>query len=450
MRAIYPNTGSGQFQPQNPESTGLSLKIKCLPDDFRVAELTDFEAAGGAFALYRLSKRSLGTPEAIDEIVRGWRVPRQRVSYGGLKDRHAITQQYVTVRNGPRRNLSERNLELCYLGQCDRPFTPHDISGNRFTIVVRDLSEPQVAAAQAALAETARDGLPNYFDDQRFGSVGASGEFIARAWCRGDFERALWLALADPRPDDRADDRQQKRTLRENWGRWTECKAALTRSHRRSIVTYLADREHRTEDRGQKSEVGGQGAGDGNQEAMSGRSELRSDFRGAFARLKVDLRGLYLAAFQSFLWNRMLASFLRRNVAAERLVDVPLKLDPLPFFTGLDPSERERLHSVELPLPSARLHLEEGPMLSLIREVLADVQLELRELRVKYPRDSFFSKGSRAAVMSVRNLTHESAGDEVYPGRRKLTLAFDLPRGSYATILIKRLTACSPPSPQGA
>ena len=36
-----------------------------------------------------------------------------------------------------------------------------------------------------------------YFDDQRFGSVGESGEFIGRAWCLGNYERALWLRPGD-------------------------------------------------------------------------------------------------------------------------------------------------------------------------------------------------------------------------------------------------------------
>lgn len=390
------------------------LKIKRLPEDFQVAELSEFSASGGPFALYRLSKRSLGTPEAIDEIIRRWHLPRPRLSYGGLKDRHAITQQYVTVRNGPRQNMSEKNLELCYLGQCDRHFTPHDIAGNRFTIVIRDLSEAGLAAAAQAADETARDGLPNYFDDQRFGSVGDSGEFIGRAWCRGDYERALWLALADPNPDDPHSEREQKRILSDNWGHWPECKQLLSRSHRRSVVTYLADKP-----------------------------PDRPDYRGAFARLKVDLRGLYLAAFQSFLWNRMLARILRREVPAENRVEVALKLDPVPFFTGLDDERRAFLQGTELPLPSARLHLEEGPVLALIEEVLTEVGLELRELRVKYPRDSFFSKGSRAAVIRVGTLLHESSADELYPNRYKLTLSFDLPRGAYATILVKRLTECA-------
>ena len=399
--------------PSNPICRVLPLKLRRLPEDFQVAELTDFAASGGAFALYRMSKRSIGTPEAIDEIARRWHLPRHRISYGGLKDRHAVTQQYVTIHNGRKQNLSEKNLELCYLGQGDRAFTPHDIAGNRFTIVIRDLSSRAAAFAVEALEAAARDGIPNYFDDQRFGSVGSSGEFIARAWCRGDYERALWLALADAHPDDRPEERIQKQILRDTWGRWVECKAKLDRSHRRSIVTYLADKP-----------------------------PDRPDYRGAFSKLKVDLRGIYLAAFQSFLWNRMLSRYLRRAVPAERLTDVALQLDPVPFFTTLESAERESLQANELPLPSARLHLDEGPMLALVQEVLAEVGLELRELRVKYPRDSFFSKGSRKPVVPIANVSHDLAADEIYDGRRKLRLSFELPRGAYATILVKRLTAC--------
>ena len=387
------------------------MKIKRLPEDFEVEELTQFASQGGPFALYRLTKRSLGTPEAIDAVVRRWNVPRHRVSYGGLKDRHAVTSQFVTVLNGPRRNLGQNSFELHYLGQAARPFTPQEISGNRFAIVLRDLSEAALAQALAALPEVEREGLPNYFDDQRFGSVGHSGEFIAQPWCAGNFERALWLALADAHPDDRSDERRQKEILRENWGRWPECKAALDRSHRRSIVTYLADKP-----------------------------PDRPDYRGAFARLKVDLRGLYLSAFQSHLWNRMLARLLRHELPTERLREIELKLGPVPFFHGLDVETAARLRGAELPLPSARLHLEEGPTLALIREVLTEFGLELRQLRVKYPRDSFFSKGQRAAAVAVGRLSAHSADDELYPGRKKLSLRFDLPRGSYATILVKRLT----------
>ena len=55
-------------------------------------------------------------------------------------------------------------------------------------------------------------GVPNYFDDQRFGSV-AGGEFVAREMVRGRFEEALKLALAGEYEYDRAADKREKETL---------------------------------------------------------------------------------------------------------------------------------------------------------------------------------------------------------------------------------------------
>ena len=58
-------------------------------------------------------------------------------------------------------------------------------------------------------------GVPNYFDDQRFGSVaGEGGEFIARLLVQGRFEDALRLALAAPYEYDRAAQKKEKRCWR--------------------------------------------------------------------------------------------------------------------------------------------------------------------------------------------------------------------------------------------
>ena len=49
------------------------MKLKCLPEDFQVTELTERQPHGrGPFALYRLTKQSLGTPEAIDAALHRW------------------------------------------------------------------------------------------------------------------------------------------------------------------------------------------------------------------------------------------------------------------------------------------------------------------------------------------------------------------------------------------
>lgn len=391
------------------------MKLKRLPEDFQVDELSQVTPTSGEFALYRLTKQSIGTPEVINAVVERWKIPRRRISYGGLKDKHALTTQFVTVSHGPKKPLSQNSFELQYLGQVDRPFTAADIDGNRFTIVLRNMTAEAVERAQSAAEDVRRDGLPNYFDDQRFGSLGYSGDWIAREWCLGNWERTLWLALADPHPDDRSGEKKQKTLLRDLWGRWAECKKALDRSHRRSIVTFLADKES---------------------------AGKLIDFRGAFCNVNVDLRGLYLSAFQSALWNRMLDRRLRTNAATESIIPFELKSGPVCFVTSpSSPAESDNAPlEDELPMPSARGKLDEGPTLDLINSVVAEEGLEKRQLRVKYPRDSFFSKSSRKTVIAIPELQFEVSDDELYSKRKKVTLAFDLPRGSYATILVKRLT----------
>jgi tRNA pseudouridine13 synthase len=49
----------------------------------------------------------------------------------------------------------------------------------------------------------------------------------------------------------------------------------------------------------------------------------------------------------------------------------------------------------------------------------------------------FSSRGERATLCLPRELSHEFATDEKHRGRDKLTLSFQLPRGCYATLLVK-------------
>ena len=98
-----------------------------------------------------------------------------------------------------------------------------------------DLKSEQIETALSAAEILRRDGLPNYFDDQRFGSVGADGEFIGKHMVRGDYEAALRQAMAAPYEFDRAEQRREKEVLRACWGRWAKCRDRLPHGHARSL-----------------------------------------------------------------------------------------------------------------------------------------------------------------------------------------------------------------------
>lgn len=387
------------------------MKLKQQPEDFRVEELTDVVAGEtGDFALYRLDKTGWTTPDALAAVRRRWQIDHRRLSYGGLKDRHAVTSQHLTIFRGPKRNLSHERVTVTYLGQVAEPFTANEIKANRFTITLRSMTPEAISRADSALGEVASAGLPNYFDDQRFGSVGEQQEFVAKEMVFGRFERALWLALAAPYEHDRADAKREKATLSEFWDKWPECQAKLPKGHARSLVSYLA--AHPT------------------------------DFKGAVARLRPELQGLYLSAYQSYLWNKMLAAWLNATFGPANLTSVELKLGTVPAPVRVPDENRGAWDALTLPLPSARVKPEPGaPWLPIVEEVLKAEGLTLPELKVKGMQKPFFSKGDRPASVRPENLTHITDPDDLNKGRRKLVLHFDLPRGSYATMLVKRVTA---------
>jgi tRNA pseudouridine13 synthase len=385
------------------------MKLKQQPEDFQVEEMTARAPTGqGPFAFYRLEKRGWTTPDALQAIRRRWQIDQRRLSYGGLKDRHALTVQYLTIYRGPQRNLTHQGIFVQYLGQVPAPYTSRDIQANRFRILLRGLTPDEAERTRQTVEEVRREGVPNYFDDQRFGSVGESGEYVARLLVLERYEEALQLALAAPYAYDRAAQKQEKEILRTYWGDWAACKAKLPRGHARSLVDYLVHHP--------------------------------ADFRGAAARLRPELRGLYLSAYQSHLWNRLLARWLIDHCRPEQVLPIRTRMGELPMHRGLDEAQRAELASLQLPLPSARLRMEPcDPRAGLVDAVMADEGLALREMKIRAFREPFFSKGERAALCLPAQLTDGIDADERHPGRQMLRLAFELPRGSYATLIVKRL-----------
>jgi tRNA pseudouridine13 synthase len=390
------------------------MKLKQRPEDFRVEEFPAVTpsppgAPGGPFAFYRLDKRGWTTPDALSALRRRWKVDFRRLSYGGLKDRHADTTQYLTIHNGPEKNLSHGGFTVTYLGRLAAAYSSEHIRANGFTVTLRSLSAQGVERAEAALPGVATVGVPNYFDDQRFGSVSFDNGFVAREMVLGNFEGALKLALAAPYEHDRGEAKREKAVLIARWGDWPTAKTELPRGHARSIVDYLV--HHPT------------------------------DFKGACARLRPELQGLYLSAWQSHLWNRMLDRWLRDRVPAEQLIPVRLKTGEVAMPRSIPEPVRPDWDDLTLPLPSARLKFDpNAPWAPVVTAVMAEEGIPLDQMRIKGMQQPFFSKGERIAKVPVSNLSWEAGDDELNKGRRKLTMRFELPRGAYATMIVKRLT----------
>ncbi len=184
-------------------------RIKVIPEDFVVDEIPAYSPSGqGNHLLLRFEKRDLTTPDAVRAIGRALSVPGRDIGIAGLKDKVAVTTQWISLPypGEPRKISLEEELEALELpGIRILSFARHDnklrtghLTWNRFKIRLRGVPASRVSAVIAGLERVAACGLPNAFGAQRFGRD------------RDNADRALSFLRGESRPPR---DARQRRFL---------------------------------------------------------------------------------------------------------------------------------------------------------------------------------------------------------------------------------------------
>lgn len=169
-----------------PASSGV---LKATPEDFLVEEDLGFEPDGeGEHLLVRIRKTGCNTQFVADNLARFAGIAARSVSYAGLKDRHAVTEQWFCLHLPGKENpdFSRFELEGCEVVRFARHLRKMRIGtlkGNAFTLVLRQLSD--ISDVEARLQKIAAQGVPNYFGVQRFGR-GGNNLVQAKRWANND------------------------------------------------------------------------------------------------------------------------------------------------------------------------------------------------------------------------------------------------------------------------
>jgi tRNA pseudouridine13 synthase len=179
---------------------GIGGRIKVEPEDFVVEELAAYDPTGaGEHLLLWLEKRALSTDELVRRVARSLEVSAQEVGTAGLKDTWAVARQWVSVpaRAAPRLAaldaLDAAGVKLLASHRHDTKLRTGQLAGNRFDVLVRDVSADAVARATAVLEHLRRTGLPNYYGAQRFGRDGQTVRLGTSLLCgepAGELDRA--------------------------------------------------------------------------------------------------------------------------------------------------------------------------------------------------------------------------------------------------------------------
>ena len=174
-----------------------SGRIKSTAEDFVVEELPAYEPSGeGTHLFLRFEKKNLTTDAAVRIITKALGIEMRDVGIAGMKDKVAVTTQWVSVPAPAKAvDLEERakalvldNIKVLDAKRHGNKLKTGHLKGNRFDILVRDVAPDAVAGVLAAMERFSKEGVPNAFGVQRFGKEGDNA-LRARAWLTGK-ERA--------------------------------------------------------------------------------------------------------------------------------------------------------------------------------------------------------------------------------------------------------------------
>lgn len=196
-----------------PDLPGVGGVLKERPEDFLVEEQPLYEPCGEGEHVYLfIEKCGLTTMDAVHRIARAMHMNRRNIGYAGLKDKHAVTRQHLSlwlpgvdesvVAQGIERiNTHQEKMKVLWSERHTNKLKRGHHGGNRFVIRVRGVEPTHVLRAKAVMDVLEKRGVPNYVGDQRFG-YRQNSHITGRALLLGDYPAVLDEMLGKASPTE--------------------------------------------------------------------------------------------------------------------------------------------------------------------------------------------------------------------------------------------------------
>ncbi|GAB3325141.1 tRNA pseudouridine(13) synthase TruD [Haloplanus salinarum] len=441
MREAHPLERQVGIDYYVSDGPGVGGRLRADPADFRVRELEavdpeppDADAGAYPHLLVRATLVDWDTNDFAGALSDALGVSRERVSWAGTKDKRAVTTQLFSVQGIDAADLPTLDgVDLEPLGRVGRNLEFGDLAGNAFEIRVSEPERPE-AVDDVVDALTAfgggRPAVPNVFGHQRFGSRRPVTHEVGLHVVREEWRAAVLAYVGNPAETEPERTRTARATVEEvAAGDDPDWAAALDAMP--GHLGYERSMLHRLVENGGREPA---------------------DFRNALEAVPWNLQRLFVNAAQSFAFNRIVSERLRRGLPFDRPVagdvvafadaDAPADL-AVPDTDRLQRVTEERVDVVTrhcergrafvtAPLVGTETELGDGEPGDVEREVLDGLDLSPSDFDLP---GNFDSSGTRRAVLVGTDLSVE---------RDPLTLSFSLPRGSYATAVLREFLKVDP------
>ncbi|QSZ66639.1 tRNA pseudouridine(13) synthase TruD [Methanofollis aquaemaris] len=418
MRTPYPlevDLGMAWYVTDTP---GVGGVLRAVPEDFQVEEVPLAEPADeGSYLICRLTKRNWEHQHAMKSIASAMGISHRRIAWAGTKDKNAVTTQYISIYDVDEEAVARvhlKEIELQPVGRSQHQLALGGLAGNRFSIMVRGCTGPALQATVEACTAAAATGLPNYFGLQRFGVVRPVTHLVGREILRGDYQAAVDTYVGLAFPDESPDVQETRRTFLET-GDPGPAIAALP--HHLGFERAV----------------------------LSGLAGAPGDYAAALKNLPPKLLSMFVSAYQSWLFNRVLSM----RLADGTNLDDPLPGERLLFANGREDTVTEknkRIVSVHMKRgrcavaffmpgsePRETIGKDDERMTALLEEdgvTAEDFGRASDFVGLRY-------RGTLRPIAVRTEIKAEVAGQDV-------SLAFALPPGHYATTVCREFMKADP------
>jgi tRNA pseudouridine13 synthase len=410
------------------DTDGIGGELRVFPEDFIVNEVSEIAPGNsGNELIIRVKKENRESHHLIRDISRQLRISDDRIGIAGTKDKRAITTQLMSISGADEesiKNISIPGVEITILGRSNKNIGLGDLVGNDFDITIRNIQLPSDEADSRITSISsqinATGGVPNYFGYQRFGIKRPVTHLVGEKLVKGDVEGAAmsYIALSYPYEN------QQNREARDMVWKTKDFKQGLEAyplnlRYERSMMHYLIAHP--------------------------------DNYAGAFRSLSSNLLKMFVHAYQSYLFNKILS---RRMLAGIPLSE-PVEGDII-CFTGsrMEPDtsrieyvtkknmpdimylfKRKKAY-VTLPIIGKDTRLSEGMIGDIERKVLEEEGISPENFQVS-TLPELTSAGLR------REILLRSSPEFKYDNGTAM-VKFFLSKGSYATTVLREFMKADP------
>lgn len=367
------------------KSKGIKGIVKEKPEDFVVQEISedgkiaDLEPSTSyklpvtslPYTHFTLVKKHWDEARLLKKISQQLGVSRKRFSFAGTKDKDALTSQRVSAWKIFPEQLSKVTLSDCKIGdfeQNNKQIEFGKLLGNRFTITLRNVNKKAEPQLKKFLEEIKKyRGIPNFFGEQRFG-IRLNNHMIGKKLLQNNAKEAMKIFLTETSASDSPEVKKARKFLEKNWGNFS---GALKIFPRRMYFELMV---------------------------LNHLVKYPNDYVNAFKKLPKMTYKMFVHAYQSYLFNKILSEKLKNNKKSK-------EGNLIGYNSKLTKNEKELLKKEKLVQKNFRIRI--------------------------FPEASV-SGGRRKFISEVRDLSYEFL-------ENNLILKFSLEKGAYATILLREL-----------